>query len=143
MQACTPHAQRHTLPVPPSAILQPLAHFLTLHLSPSITSLILYSMHLFASSPFVSLSVSVSNSLSTSSKTYCFSAFHSLLFLRSTLLSFLSARSFPPSPRRYTFSIIPYAGCPTTSSFSLISPLHSAVTFICSFIAFFFCPSSA
>lgn len=96
--------------------------------------LVLYSMHLFAFAVYVS----VSNSLSTSSKTYCFPACCSLLFLcHLVLLSFLTTQSFPLSPCHYTFSIIPYGVYPFTSSFSLTSPLHSAVTFICSFIAFF------
>lgn len=86
MQECTPHTQRHTLRVPPSPIL-PLVLFLTLHLSPSIT--ILFYIPCTSLPSLSSVSVSVSNSLSTSSKTYRFSAFHSLLFLcHFVLLSF-------------------------------------------------------
>lgn len=135
MQACTPHMQARS-PIPYSSISSfphsSLLIFLHCLFYIPCTSLTL--------SVFVSLSVSVSNSLSTSSKIYCFSALRSLLFLcHFVLLAFLlaSTHSFPASPCLYTFSIMPYAVCPSTLSFSLISPLHSSVNFICSFIAFF------
>lgn len=71
MQAYTPH-RASSRPSITNLTIRSLLHssFLT-----SLHHLIIDSMHLFVFSVFVS--VSVSNSLSTSSKTYCFSAFAS------------------------------------------------------------------
>ena len=72
---------------------------------------------------------------------YCFSAVRPLIFLRVTLfccplLGFgLSLTLFPPSLFLHTFPLFPCAVPSSAPSFSLIPPLHSTITFICSFIA--------
>lgn len=110
MQACPPHTQRHSLPAP-STIRPPISS------PPHSSSLTffhchtLYSMHFFAFSVFVSLSLCLTHCQQvlkpTASQPCAFSTF----LCHFVFLSFLLASTHPffLSPCLYTFSII--LGC--------------------------------
>lgn len=129
-----PHTQAHS---PCPSIIQPtissLLHSSTLTLP---HHLILYSMHLFAFSVFVSMS----NSLSTSSKTYCFSACYSfsvsrcLVVFCSGFCSLFSSIALPLHLFYQPLYCLPICA---------VSLTHFSFALRCHFYLFFYCLISA